>query len=447
MSYIEIMKYTEVAPKLFMNTGTRFPRKIIWAMGLVKLACARANAKLNLLDKDIAKAIEDASIEVMEGKHDEKVVLDVFQTGSGTGLNMNINEIIAERASELSGKKIHPNDHVNMSQSSNDVVPTAIRIAAVSNAIENLMPSLREIISSLNEKSKEYENVIKSGRTHLRDALPITLGQELSAYYDALSHDLEQLNNVIEYVKELPIGGTAVGTGLNAHPKFTEVVIQEINELTSLNFKTSNKFRSMRFLTDLLLLSGVMRNIAIELYRIGQDFRLMFSGPFTSIGEIDIPTQEEIAGSSIMPGKTNPVTVEATLLVSSEVVGLDQANQMASMLGEFELAMGVPLIGYNIILQENLLSEALRKFSSLVINGMKPNVEKMKRYAESSPSLITVISPIVGYDKASQIGKMLVKGMSIREALREMGFSEEEINRILDLEQLVKAGIPAKSQK
>ncbi|MFP3162653.1 MAG: lyase family protein [Acidianus hospitalis] len=447
MSYIEIMKYTEVAPKLFMNTGTRFPRKIIWAMGLVKLACARANAKLNLLDKDIAKAIEDASIEVMDGKHDEKVILDVFQTGSGTGLNMNINEIIAERASELSGKKIHPNDHVNMSQSSNDVVPTAIRIAAVSNAIENLIPSLRDILSSLNEKSKEYDNVIKPGRTHLRDALPITLGQELSAYYDALSHDLEQLNNVIEYVKELPIGGTAVGTGLNAHPKFTELVIQEINELTSLNFKTSNKFRSMRFLTDLLLLSGVMRNIAIELYRIGQDFRLMFSGPFTSIGEIDIPTQEEIAGSSIMPGKTNPVTVEATLLVSSEVVGLDHANQMASMLGEFELAMGVPLIGYNIILQENLLSEALRKFSSLVINGMKPNVEKMKRYAESSPSLITVISPIVGYDKASQIGKMLVKGMSIREALREMGFKDEEIDKILDLQQLVKPGIPAKSQK
>ncbi|AEE93779.1 fumarate hydratase [Acidianus hospitalis W1] len=441
------MKYTEVAPKLFMNTGTRFPRKIIWAMGLVKLACARANAKLNLLDKDIAKAIEDASIEVMDGKHDEKVILDVFQTGSGTGLNMNINEIIAERASELSGKKIHPNDHVNMSQSSNDVVPTAIRIAAVSNAIENLIPSLRDILSSLNEKSKEYDNVIKPGRTHLRDALPITLGQELSAYYDALSHDLEQLNNVIEYVKELPIGGTAVGTGLNAHPKFTELVIQEINELTSLNFKTSNKFRSMRFLTDLLLLSGVMRNIAIELYRIGQDFRLMFSGPFTSIGEIDIPTQEEIAGSSIMPGKTNPVTVEATLLVSSEVVGLDHANQMASMLGEFELAMGVPLIGYNIILQENLLSEALRKFSSLVINGMKPNVEKMKRYAESSPSLITVISPIVGYDKASQIGKMLVKGMSIREALREMGFKDEEIDKILDLQQLVKPGIPAKSQK
>ncbi|AWR96348.1 fumarate hydratase [Acidianus sulfidivorans JP7] len=439
------MKYTESAPKLFMNTGTKFPRKIIWAMGVVKLACARANMKLGLLDKDIGSAIEEASKEVIAGNHDSKVVLDVFQTGSGTGLNMNINEIIAERATQILGKNVHPNDHVNMSQSSNDTVPTAIRIAAVSLTFESLIPSLNTILSSLNSKSNEYMNIIKSGRTHLRDALPITLGQELSAYYDAFYHELEEINNVIEYVKELPLGGTAVGTGLNADPRFSDTVIREINEITNLGFKTSNKFRSMRFLTDLLLLSGVLRNIAVELYRVGQDFRLMFSGPFTSIGEIDIPTQEEIAGSSIMPGKTNPVTVESSLLVSAQVVGLDHANQFASMLGEFELAMGVPLVGYNVVTQISLLSEALNKFSSLVINGMKPNVEKMKRYAESSPSLVTVISPIVGYDKASEIGKMLVKGMSIRDALRQLGFKDEEIDKILDLEKLVKPGIPSKS--
>ncbi|ARM74834.1 class II fumarate hydratase [Acidianus manzaensis] len=439
------MKYTETAPKLFMNTGTRFPRKLIWAMGVVKLACARANMKLGLLDKDIENAIEQAANEVILGNHDDKVVLDVFQTGSGTGLNMNINEIIAERATQILGKTVHPNDHVNMSQSSNDTVPTAIRIAAVSSTFESLIPSIDTILSSLNSKSNEYMNIIKSGRTHLRDALPITLGQELSAYYDAFYHEREEINNVIEYVKELPLGGTAVGTGLNADPRFSDTVITEINEITGLGFKTSNKFRSMRFLTDLLLLSGVLRNIAVELYRVGQDFRLMFSGPFTSIGEIDIPTQEEIAGSSIMPGKTNPVTVESSLLISAQVVGLDHANQFASMLGEFELAMGVPLVGYNIVTQISLLSEALNKFSALVINGMKPNVEKMKRYAESSPSLITVISPIVGYDKASQIGKMLVKGMSIRDALKELGFKDEEIDKILNLERLVKPGIPAKS--
>ncbi|MEW9491499.1 MAG: class II fumarate hydratase [Candidatus Aramenus sulfurataquae] len=438
------MKYTETAPKLFMNTGTRFPRKIIWAMGLVKLACARVNASLGYLDKEIAEAIEKASLELMEGKHDDKVILDVFQTGSGTGLNMNVNEVVAERASELSGKKVHPNDHVNMGQSSNDTVPTAIRIASVANAVEKVVPALENMLHTLNKKAEEYKDVVKSGRTHLRDALPVTLGQELGAYYDAFKHDLEQLNNVLEYVKELPIGGSAVGTGLNADPRFQELVVQEVNKVTGLGFKPANKFRAMRFLTDMLLLSGVLRNVAAELYRVGQDFRLMFSGPFTSIGEIDLPTQEEIAGSSIMPGKTNPVTVEATLLVSAQVMGLDHANQITSMLGEFELSMGVPLMGYNVVTQENLIAEALNKFASLVVDGMQPNVEKMKRYAESSPSLITVISPLIGYDKASQIGKMLNKGMSIREALRELGFKDEEIDRILDLRELVKPGIRVK---
>ncbi|MCI2414483.1 MAG: lyase family protein [Candidatus Aramenus sp.] len=438
------MKYTETAPKLFMNTGTRFPRKVIWAMGLVKLACARVNASLGYLDREIAEAIEKASLELMEGKHDDKIVLDVFQTGSGTGLNMNVNEVLAERASELSGKNVHPNDHVNMGQSSNDTVPTAIRIASVANAVEKVVPTLENMLYTLNKKAEEYKDVVKSGRTHLRDALPVTLGQELGAYYDAFKHDLEQLNNVLEYVKELPIGGSAVGTGLNADPRFQELVVQEVNKVTGLGFKPANKFRAMRFLTDMLLLSGVLRNVAAELYRVGQDFRLMFSGPFTSIGEIDLPTQEEIAGSSIMPGKTNPVTVEATLLVSAQVMGLDHANQIASMLGEFELSMGVPLMGYNVVTQENLIAEALNKFASLVVEGMQPNVEKMKRYAESSPSLITVLSPLIGYDKASQIGKMLNKGISIREALRELGFKDEEIDRVLDLHELVKPGIRVK---
>ncbi|EZQ04745.1 MULTISPECIES: class II fumarate hydratase [Acidianus] len=439
------MKYTETAPKLFMNTGTRFPRKIIWAIGVVKLACARVNTSLGFLDSDIGKAIEEASIEVINGGHDKEITLDVFQTGSGTGLNMNVNEVIAERATEILGKKVHPNDHVNMGQSSNDVVPTAIRVAAVSSAVDLLIPSLEKITSELYRKSQEFQGAIKSGRTHLRDALPISLGQELSAYYDAIDHELSQVKTAIEYVKELPIGGTAVGTGLNTAPNFQELVIREINTITSLGFKPANKFRAMRFLTDLLLLSGTMRNIAVEMYRIGQDFRLMFSGPFTGLGEIDLPTQEEIAGSSIMPGKTNPVTVESTLLVSAQVIGLDHSNQIASMLGEFELAMGIPLVGYNIVVQESILAEALSKFSDLVIAGINPNIEKMRKYAESSPALITVISPIIGYDKASQIGKMLAKGLSIREALKELGFKEEEINKILNLQELVKGGIPSKS--
>jgi fumarate hydratase class II len=438
------MKYTETAPKLFMNTGTKFPRQIIWAMGAIKYSCAKVNGELGLLDQQIAQAIMKASEEVMEGKFDSKVIVDVFQTGSGTGLNMNINEIIAERATEISGKKVHPNDHVNLGQSSNDTVPTAIRIASVKTAYELLIPAYEKIITSLDKKGQEFNDIIKSGRTHLRDALPVTLGQELLSYADAFQHDLEKLKEILEYVKELPIGGTAVGTGLNAHPEFQERVVNEINKIASMGFKPANKFRGLKLLTDMLMLSGVLRTSAVNLYRLGQDIRLMFSGPMTGFNEIELPSQEEIAGSSIMPGKTNPVTVEASLLVSAQVIGLDHAIQFASMLGEFELAMGVPLVGYDLVMEETLLAEAFSKMSDLVINGMVPNVEKMRRYAESSPSLVTIISPIIGYDKASQIGKQLAKGMSIREALRELGYKDEEINTILDLKRLVKPGFPAK---
>ncbi|ACP35254.1 fumarate lyase [Sulfolobus islandicus L.S.2.15] len=445
MDYVLLlMKYTDTAPKLFMNTGTRFPRRIIWAMGVLKKSCAKVNADLGLLDKKIANSIIKASEDLIDGKLDDKIVLDVFQTGSGTGLNMNVNEVIAEVASSYSNLKVHPNDHVNFGQSSNDTVPTAIRIAAVAEVTNRLLPALQQIISSLNKKAEEYKDVVKAGRTHLRDALPVTLGQELSAYADAFQHEREQVMNILEYVKELPIGGTATGTGLNTHPEFQERVINEINRITGLGFKPANRFRAMRLLTDLLLLSGALRNIAVNLYRLGQDIRLMFSGPLTGLNEIDLPTQEEIAGSSIMPGKTNPVTVEATLLISAQVVGLDHANQFASMLGEFELSMGIPLVGYNIVTQVNFVSEALEKMSKLVIDGMVANVEKMKRYAESSPSLITIVSPVIGYDKASEIGKKLNKGMSIREALRELGYSDNEINKILDLSKLVKPGFTAK---
>jgi Fumarase len=435
------MKYTETAPKLFMNTATKFHRSIIWAMGVVKLAAARANASLGLLDSRVAEGIEKAAREIMEGNLDNLITLDVFQTGSGTGLNMNVNEVIAERASQLTGLRVHPNDHVNMGQSSNDTVPTAIRIAATKQVVEKLRPALTEIVTSLRSKGDEYASVVKAGRTHLRDAMPVTFGQELHAYADAFDHDISLLSSTLEYVKELPLGGTATGTGANSHPKFRELAIQMINEVTGLSFKPGHTFRGMRFLTDLLTLSGVMRTVAVELFRVAQDFRLMFSGPFTAIGEIDLPTQEEIAGSSIMPGKTNPVTVEASMLISAQVIGLDHANQFASSLGEFELAMGVPLIGQNVVTQVDLLSEGLNKFNQLVIKGVVPNVDRMRRYAESSPALVTAISPLVGYDKASQIGKMLIKGMSIREALKELGIDNSKIDEILDLRKLVKPGL------
>jgi len=439
------MSYTENSKKVFLNTGTKFPQPIVWAIAVVKLAAARANQELGVLDKETAEAIQRAATELMEGIHAEDIVVDVFQTGSGTGINMNVNEVLARRASEILNRKVHPNDHVNMSQSSNDVVPTAIRIAAVKETVMRLLPSLQTIINSLQAISSKTYDIVKSGRTHLRDALPVTLGQEMEAYAKAFERDMKMVTQAIEDVRFLPLGGTAVGTGINSPQGFQQTVIRKINEVTGLEFKPAeSNFMRMRLLTDMVNLSGVLRGTALDLYRLSQDLRLMFSGPFTGLNEIDIPSQEEVAGSSIMPGKTNPITVESCLQASVQVMGLDHAVQLAGMLGEFELSMGIPLTGYDVVTEIGLLSEALTKMAKVVIENIVPNEEKMKRYAESSPSLITVISPKIGYDKASKIGKQLAKGMSIREALKELGYSDKEIDEILDLKKLVKGGYALK---
>jgi fumarate hydratase class II len=436
------MNYTESSKRVFLSTGTKFPSRLIWAVAAVKRAAAEVNVRLGLLPKELGEAIVRASQEVMQGKHHEEVVVDVFQTGSGTGLNMNLNEIIAERASALSGRRVHPNDHVNMGQSSNDVIPTAIRLAAIAEAESSLLPSLREFVEELDSLSRRTSSVYKAGRTHFRDALPVTMGQEFSGFRDAFQRDLRLVGASLDEVRALPIGGTAVGTGLNSHPSFGEMVVKELSTLTGLQLRRANPFTSMKLLTDLVSFSSSLRTVALDLYRLSQDLRLMFSGPITGLGEVDIPTQEEIAGSSIMPGKTNPVTVEATMLACAQVMGLDHANQVAGMFGEFELSMGVPLMGYNVVNQVLLLSEALRKTRELVLSKLVPNEERCKRYAESSPSLITILSPVIGYDRAAEIGKRLNKGISIREALKEMGYSEQEIEELLNMENLVKPGIP-----
>ncbi len=439
------MKYVEKAVDVFLSTGTRFPRRIIWSIAMIKYAAAKANTELGLLDKKIGDAIASASLMLAEGKLDHLVVVDVFQTGSGTGLNMNVNEVIAAKASELSGLKIHPNDHVNMGQSSNDVVPTAVRVAAVLEVVENLAPTMRSFIEGLERLAQRTGDVIKPGRTHLRDALPVTMGQEFSAYSDAFKHDLGLLEKVLPYVEELPIGGTAVGTGINAHPRLGELIVDELRKQTGVDFRVAgSRFRAMRLLSDLVSLSSVLRTTAIDLIRLCQDIRLMFSGPFTAIGEIDIP--QEVAGSSIMPGKTNPVTVEASMLAAAQVVGLDTSNSYANLFGEFELSMAVPLIGYNIVTQAQLLREAMAKMKTYVLERIVPLRERARELAERSPALVTVISPIIGYDRASQVASRIAQGVSIREALRDLGLGEEEINRILDLERLVRPGIPAKER-
>jgi fumarate hydratase, class II len=402
------MKYVEGAKKVFMNTGTTFPSEIVWSVALIKQLSAAANESFGKLDAKTAKAIATASGEVMDGRHNDRITVDVFQTGSGTGINMNVNEVVAERASEISGSKVHPNDHVNMGQSSNDVVPTAIRVAAVVLATSKTIPSIGRLSRSLVKLAEKTAAVYKSGRTHLRDAMPVTMGQEFGAYADAFAHDKHLILDALEYVSELPLGGTAVGTGINTSPEFGKTVIGALNEATGLRFsEAGNRFRAMRLLSDMVALSSALRVTALDLYRLCQDLRLMFSGPLTGLGEIDLPGQQEVAGSSIMPGKTNPVTVEAALLVCSQVFGLDHSNEVAGMLGEFELSMGVPLVGYNVNLQLKLLSEAMNKVSSLVIDDVVPDKARLRTYAETSPSLITVISPEIGYDKASAIGKKL----------------------------------------
>jgi fumarate hydratase class II len=439
------MKYVEGSKRVFLSTGTRFPREVIWAVGAIKFSAAKSNVELGLLDREIGGTIQAKAKELMDGTHDSLVSVDVYQTGSGTGLNMNANEILAELASEELGKKVHPNDHVNMSQSSNDVGPTAIRIAAVLAVSRNLLPALEGMSKSLSGLSKKTSTVYKSGRTHLRDALPVTMGQEFGAYADEFSRDEKLVKETMEFLLELPIGGTAVGTGLNADPRFGGLVAKEVAGLSGLRFTSAkNKFRPTRLLTDMSALSGTMRSISIDLYRLCQDLRLMFSGPLTALGEIDIPTQEEVAGSSIMPGKTNPVTVESALLAAAEVVGLDGANAFAASLGEFELTMGVPLMGYNLVLQTKLLSEALNKLSSLVIDHVVPLKEKARSYAETSPALITLVSPKIGYDKATEMGKEMTKGVSIRTALKKLGYGEKEIDAILNMKDLVEPGIPSK---
>jgi len=435
-------KYVEGSKKVFLQTGTRFQREIIRAVATIKQASAMVNVSLGLLDTDTGKAIERAAEEAARGLYDDRVIVDVFQTGSGTGINMNLNELIAVRASELAGAMVHPNDHINMGQSSNDVVPTAIRIAAAEKAKHVLMPALDAIIDGLDRLAARGDGVYKAGRTHLRDALPVTMGQEFRAYADAFRRNRESIASALRLVKELPIGGTAVGTGLNTDPKFGSMVIKRINLIMKSDFRDpSNRSRAMKLLTDVLSLSDAMTNTAINLLRLCQDLRLMFSGPMTGLGEIDIPTQEEVAGSSIMPGKTNPVTVEASMLAMAQVLGLGRSIEMASTFGEFELSMGVPLVGYDMVAQEELLSESLHKMAEVVISNIVFNTERARKYAEGSPSLITVISPMIGYDRASTIGKELAKGSSIREALGSLGYADKEIDAMLDMKRLVEGGL------
>ncbi len=425
------MTYTGKARKIFEFVGLRFPREIIWGMGMVKRSAALANVELGALPKELGRVIADVALELAEGRYDDRIVVEPFQTGSGTALNMNVNEVIAEEAARRLGRPVHPNDHVNRSQSSNDVVPTAVRLAAARSVHESVIPNYNEFVERLEAMGNEYRRVVRAGRTHLRDALPTTLGQAFSAYADMLRRDLAVLEASLRELYRVPLGGTMVGTGWGAPRGFDGRAVEHLRKATGLPLEPmDNKSPAMRSLTDLVNLTGALRGVALDLIRIGQDLRIMYSGPFTGLNEVEMG--QTVPGSSFMPGKENPVVIEAVMLASAQVVGLDAASAMANTLGELELNMGIPLIGYNAVMAARLVGGAMGKLSRLVLPSLSPNVERMRMYAESSAALVGVLRGAVGYDAASKVAKRLAEGNTVRDILREFGYSDEDIRRLVD---------------
>jgi len=386
----------------------RMPLAVVHAMGILKKAAALANEKLGKLPPDLAKLIIAAADEVIRGELDDHFPLSVWQTGSGTQSNMNANEVISNRAIEMAGgvlgskKPVHPNDHVNLSQSSNDTFPTAMYVAAAVDLKRRLLPAIGELREALAAKSRQYENLIKSGRTHLMDATPITLGQEFSGYVAQLDDDLRRLDQALPDLYELAIGGTAVGTGLNTHPRFAEIVCAEISRETKLPFVSAeNKFAALAAHDALVAASGAVRTLACSLMKIANDIRWMGSGPRCGLGELSLPENEP--GSSIMPGKVNPTQCEALTMVCVQVLGNDFAVAFAGTQGNFELNVFKPVMIHNFLHSTKLLADSCHHFTKYCIEGLDPNVEQLRQNMERSLMLVTALSPRIGYDKAAQI--------------------------------------------
>jgi len=437
---------TQRALDNFQISGLVFPRRFIRALGIVKEAAASVNMQLGLLDEKKGKAIAQAAREVTDGKLDEQFVVDVFQTGSGTSTNMNANEVIANRAIELLGgtrgdkQVVHPNDHVNMSQSSNDVFPTTIHISAVEALVTDLLPALKKLVLALEEKTEEFSDVVKPGRTHLRDAVPVTLGQEFSGYASMMAHGIERIEKAKSSLLELPIGGTAVGTGLNADPDFGRLVVQRINEMTELEFYPSkNKFEALQNRDAAVETSGALRSVAVSLMKISNDLRLLSSGPETGLGEIELPAVQP--GSSIMPGKVNPVVPESVNMVCAQVIGNDLVITIAGQSGTLELNVMMPLIAFDLLQSIEIEANAARLLAEKCVAGIKANRVRCEGLAERSYALATAIAPSIGYDRAAQIAKKAQdENKTIREAMLQEGIPEGEVNRILDLKRMTQGG-------
>lgn len=417
----------------------KIPQEIIHAFAVLKKAAALANCKLGNLDARRANAIAAACDEILAGKLDDEFPLVVWQTGSGTQSNMNVNEVVAARANALLGEKlVHPNDHVNKSQSSNDTFPTAMHIAALTAAEDHVLPALDGLAATFERLSAEYADVIKVGRTHLQDATPLTLGQEISGWSSSLRRDERMIRGAMEGVRELALGGTAVGTGLNALPAFGETVAQEISTLTGKRFVTApNKFHALTSKDELVYLHGAFKALAADLMKIANDVRLLASGPRCGIGELLIPENEP--GSSIMPGKVNPTQCEAMTMVAVQVMANDVAVGMAASQGNFELNVFMPVCIYNFLQSARLLGDVMRSFELRCARGIKPNREKIQAYLDESLMLVTALNPHIGYENAAKVAKTaFAEGVTLREAAVRLGFlTAEAFDQIVRPEKMV----------
>jgi len=432
---------TQRAVQNFPVSGRPMPRGFIRALGLVKAAAARVNADLGLLPARMAAAIRAAALEVAEGRHDAHFPVDIYQTGSGTSSNMNVNEVIATLASRR-GRRVHPNDHVNLGQSSNDVIPTAIRVSAQLAVVEDLLPALRHLRRTIDRRARGLARVVKTGRTHLMDAMPLTLAQEFSAWSAQLASAEARIRDALARLRRLPIGGTAVGTGINAHPQFGRRMARELSTLCGTRFEAAvNRFEGIASQDDAVELSGQLNALAVALTKIANDLRWMNSGPLAGLAEIELPALQP--GSSIMPGKVNPVIPEATLMACAQVIGHHAAITVAGQGGNFQLNVALPLIAANLLESVGLLANVSRLLADRCIDGLKVRRDSIEAALHRNPILVTALNPVIGYEKAAAIAKRAYRENRpvFDVALEDSGLSAAELRKLLDPAALARGGI------
>jgi fumarate hydratase, class II len=435
---------TQRAVENFPISGVRVEPAVLHALARIKSAAAVVNARLGVVDADVARAVAAAADEVAAGRHDDQFPIDVFQTGSGTSTNMNVNEVVARLASERLGRPVHPNDDVNASQSSNDTFPTSLHLAATAAVVEDLVPALEHLAESLERKASEFSDVVKAGRTHLMDAVPVTLGQELSGYAAQARAGVERLHASLPRVAEVPLGGTAVGTGVNTPAGFAAAVVEELRTTTGLPItEARNHFEAQGSRDGMVELSGQLRTVAVSLVKLCNDLRWMGSGPRAGLGELHLPDLQP--GSSIMPGKVNPVVPEATLMVCAQVIGHDATVTFAGASGSFELNVMMPVMGRAVLESTRLLASSSRLLADRCVDGLVADVERCRELAESSPSVVTPLNRFIGYEAAAAVAKKAVKDRTtIREAVIELGhvergdLTEDQLDAALDVLRMTK---------